>query len=683
MRVVTFILCTAILQGCWFAKKSKSNDDSATDGNPGLNPSPLGLTRSLQMVESCDAMTSWLREQKLAQLKKYYEQEIYWYFNKGRNDGIVVAGNANAPAATNAPTVDTMSGPGAGADKAASNSAENSSGTNGQAGGVEEADVFKNDSEHLYIARKKELRVIKSWPVESLAQVGKVALKEQPFEMLLRDKQIILFSHIAGEPIENTNNNGQAKPAIGAGDSASSPAYPGNRSYRYTHVTVVDVSNPAAPKITLEKEFKGYYQTSRRSGSAVRFVYHPGVKHPKDTVESLDLWNRTPKNEEAAQAILNEALTKSSDALTAKTAKDWFTTGEAMTVNNCKDVYIPSTGAELAAINLVTLNLDSLGVQEVSVLAQAHELYANQSSFYLASHYYWGGQGPFNYTFIHKFKAADESSLVYAASGGVEGHLINQFAMDEYKDILRIALTTQNDAKKNVNRVQTLQQDGAKLHVLGSTPDLAENERIYSARFMEDRGYIVTFRQIDPLFTLDLSDAANPLVRGELKIPGVSTYLHPVGEHQLVGVGNEAGRLKLSYFDASDIAAPREVNALLYPASSEAQYEHHAVVDASWLNRFAIPTSSYSSQNAALLLFKSSKENGVQEAGKLDVSDLVKGPGFGLSTEPMPGPTSSPMAYRVRGYFMDNVVFALTDVGVRAGKVEDAKVTELKTLKWD
>lgn len=671
MRAMTVILTFSVLQGCWLVNKGKSQGDAASEFPRSINPSPLGLTGQLHMVESCDALGDWLRERKLAELKHSFEEEVYWYFNHDQPN--VGRGSPLPEMTTSTSAPDNSAGSGTTAD--------NSSGTNGQVNGMEEADVFKNDAEHLYIVRNKELRVIKSWPVDSLGQVGKIALKEQPFEMMLRDKQIILFSHVVGETIESPIGRvGRAEPVVDIA-SSSMPTY---NNYRHTLVTVVDISVPSAPKVMLEKELKGYYQTSRRSGAALRLVYHPQIKLPKELPTHLNLWERKPTDESAAHALIDEAMAKSSEALASWKVNQWFTSGDALIANSCKDIYLPSTGAELAAVRLATFNLDSLAVHEISVLARAHELYANHESIYLSNHYYWGASGPFNYTFFHKFSALDDSSLSYAASGGVEGHLINQFAMDEHKNILRVAVTTTNANQKTVNRVQTLQQDGAELHVVGSTADLAENERIFSARFMGDRGYIVTFRQIDPLFTLDLADATNLIVRGELKIPGVSTYLHPVGDHQLVGIGNEAGRLKLSYFDLDDMAHPREVNALQYPSGSEAQYEHRAVVDAAWLGRFAIPTASYyPTKKAALLLFKTDKDNGIKEAGRLDVSDLV-GSGYTLNdSATSSAPTSSPMAYRVRGYFMNDVVFALTDKGVRAAKVDEASVAELKTLIWE
>ena len=114
-----------------------------------------------------------------------------------------------------------------------------------------------------------------------------------------------------------------------------------------------------------------------------------------------------------------------------------------------------------------------------------------------------------------------------------------------------------------------LRQDGSRLVQVGAVTGLGEEgERIYGVRFMGERGYIVTFRQTDPLYTLDLSNPTAPRVAGQLKIPGYSAYLHPVGENQLLGVGREGTAVKTSLFDVSNLAAPTEVTKLLIPSST-------------------------------------------------------------------------------------------------------------------
>src|SRR3989344_3727027 len=168
------------------------------------------------------------------------------------------------------------------------------------------------------------------------------------------------------------------------------------------------------------------------------------------------------------------------------------------------------------------------------------------------------------------------------ATGRVPGMPLNHFALDEYKGNLRIATTIsgqgtiwggwRNDS--SANDVYVMDND---LDVIGSITDLGLTERIYSARFVGERAFLVTFRQTDPFYVLDLSNPRSPKMAGELKIPGYSSYLHPLKENLIVGVGQENGRVKLSLFDVSDSSNPKEVDKYtLDEYYSEAQNNHHA-----------------------------------------------------------------------------------------------------------
>lgn len=175
--------------------------------------------------------------------------------------------------------------------------------------------------------------------------------------------------------------------------------------------------------------------------------------------------------------------------------------------------------------------------------------------------------------------------LNIAAAGSVPGRPLNQFSLDEYQNNLRVAVTIGDDfwglgviglggQRQSISDVYVLDKD---LKIAGSVQGLGEEERIYSVRFLADRGYVVTFRQIDPFYVLDLSSPTKPLLRGELKIPGFSSYLHPLPNHQVLGIGREDGAVKLSLFDVKDPAAPKEVAK--YKMSdywSEALDNHHA-----------------------------------------------------------------------------------------------------------
>lgn len=202
----------------------------------------------------------------------------------------------------------------------------------------------------------------------------------------------------------------------------------------------------------------------------------------------------------------------------------------------------------------------------------------------------------FDYTGIVKIGNDD---LKVMATGKIPGYTLNQFAYDEWKGDLRVATTIggrnpfymfgSNDLESQVSDVYVL---GGNLEVKGSAKDLGKTERIYSVRFMQDRGYIVTFRQTDPFYVLDLSNANAPIVKGELKIPGYSSYLHQLGEHLVLGIGRET-QVKLSLFDVSDPKSPKEISRydLAGEYWSEAMDNHHAFLQDPKYQIFFLPGS--------------------------------------------------------------------------------------------
>ncbi len=180
--------------------------------------------------------------------------------------------------------------------------------------------------------------------------------------------------------------------------------------------------------------------------------------------------------------------------------------------------------------------------------------------------------------------------------GTVPGKLLNQFSLDEYDENLRVAVTigSQNQLRwqygidiEEANDVYVLDKN---METIGSVTDLGLDEKIYSARFIGERGYLVTFKQIDPFFVLDLSDPTNPEVKGELKIPGFSSYLHPISENVILGIGREGSKVKMSLFDVSDPTNPIEASKyMLDEYWSEVQNTHHAFLQDSKHGVFFMP----------------------------------------------------------------------------------------------
>jgi uncharacterized secreted protein with C-terminal beta-propeller domain len=209
--------------------------------------------------------------------------------------------------------------------------------------------------------------------------------------------------------------------------------------------------------------------------------------------------------------------------------------------------------------------------------------------------------------------------------GAVPGHILNQFSIDEFNDNLRVAVTagqnmipmgTISSPAKSVNDVYVLDKD---MKIVGSVQGMGEGEQIYSARFVGNRGYVVTFRQTDPLYVIDLNDPKNPKMAGELKVPGYSSYIEPITENVILGVGKEDNQVKLSLYDVGDANSPKELSKyILDEYWSSALSDHHAFLKDEKNKVFFIPGSKggyvFSYENNDLQLKKAMSESGVERA---------------------------------------------------------------------
>lgn len=226
----------------------------------------------------------------------------------------------------------------------------------------------------------------------------------------------------------------------------------------------------------------------------------------------------------------------------------------------------PSGGDICIAADAATPYFTSVSVLDTSGRARctdiktflgfSSQLYMNAESLYLSGARYDGGAK----TQLVRFSRTGDG-LEFAAEGCVPGSLLNQFSMDEYDGVLRVAVTETDRNGESTNSLYTLRQEGGALVVAGALTGMGITERIYGVRFFGETGYIVTFRQTDPLYTLDLSDPERPRLCSELKITGYSAYLHVYGAGRLFGFGNEATQdgsvqsLKLTMFDTADPSA--------------------------------------------------------------------------------------------------------------------------------
>lgn len=305
-----------------------------------------------------------------------------------------------------------------------------------------------------------------------------------------------------------------------------------------------------------------------------------------------------------------------------------------------------------------------------------------------------------NKTHLFKFDlVADPSQPLYVAAGTVPGSLVNQFSLDEKNGALRLTTTEQRailnaDASysfqpqdSTVNDLFVLQQQGDELVTVGSVRDLAPGERAYSTRFVGDRGYLVTFRQVDPLFVFDLSNPQQPVLKASLKIPGFSEYMHPLDDTHLLTIGREAdagGRvqgLALQIFDVTDATAPRQAHKVVYGGPngagySEAQNNHKAFTYFAEKKLLAFPYVNYGSTDgkmqSTLEVFDVDVTAGLTKRGSIDHSTLFSAP-----AETACYGYFSPQVRR--GLFLENFVYSVSYGGVVVSDVA-AVGTPLKSL---
>ncbi len=325
-------------------------------------------------------------------------------------------------------------------------------------------------------------------------------------------------------------------------------------------LTEVNVSDPAAMKVARTLTVDGSYVSARLNGGTARVVLNTPPRLPE------------PSAPAALRSFVPETVIKSN--ISGRTFK--------RSLVPCRDVRRPIAFSGLSLLSLLTIDLDRglYSVDRDAVLAGAQVVYASTRSLYVASQRFvreldTPDDIPSRMTTeIHRFDISDPGRTTYASSGTVPGFVLNQYALSEERGVLRVASTEEPlwmggdvPARDSESTVSVLREQGARLVTVGSVGGLGKTERIYAVRFIGDAGYLVTFRQVDPLFTLDLADPEHPKVAGELTMAGYSAYLHPIGDGLLLGVGQdatEAGRRKgaqVSVFDVSDLAKPSRLYA--------------------------------------------------------------------------------------------------------------------------
>ena len=466
------------------------------------------------------------------------------------------------------------------------------SSTNVQVEGVDEADVVKTDGNYIYIGGNNVVRIIRA-DQGKLDDATSIKLSTDKYvsEIYVADGKLAILG-TRTEQRENKRKTAEPFSLQIAEDKAIGIMPPYYSVINFSFVDIYDISNPAKPIYLKGHEIEGSYQSSRKKGDIIYLVtnwYSRGdsvLPMTRDTIQPMTGGTIQTMAGDMTQPMSGDTIQPKTGNLIQPMATNKVN-GNDFVPMKLSDIMIiperPATGyLIISAINVSNQQKTELE----AVTAYGMTMYMNDTSMYLAA------DGAGDNTQIIKFKL-EGMKVGYAGSGEVKGHLINQFAMDEYEGNLRVATTSWG----NENALYVLD---SSLYELGAVTGLAKGETIYSVRFMGDKGYIVTFRTIDPLFVFDLSNPEKPVVTGELKIPGFSSYLHPVGENLLLGIGSETyeiyrkdergkdvvvgtrqGGIKYSLFDVSDMGKPKEISKFVIGDSgswSEALHNHKAIM---------------------------------------------------------------------------------------------------------
>jgi uncharacterized secreted protein with C-terminal beta-propeller domain len=484
---------------------------------------------------------------------------------------------------------------------------DDSSQTNVQEAGVDEPDTVKTDGETIFVLANGMLHAVAARsPAPELLDTLEL---EQGWDatMLLRRGRALL---LGGGP-------------LGA------------------RMTEVDVSDPRHMVVVRTEDVDGYVVDARLTGRSARVVvasYPEAAYGPPELRAMPSGWlpTATVENARTGRSFTSRAV-------------------------GCRSVRRPAvySGAGVLTVYTVDLAAGLPAVDADAIFTSADTVYAAPSSLYVATQRWDTGTLGAD-TSIHRFDISDPDRTAYRASGAVPGTLLNQFSMSEDKGVLRAA-TTVGFGPEAESKVTTLDQQGGHLLRRGQVGGLGMGERIYAVRFIGDVGYVVTFRQTDPLYTLDLSDPDSPRVVGELKIPGYSAYLHPVGEELLLGVGQEAtddGRvqgLQLSLFDVSDLAHPARLQRLRLGerwSHSAAEWDHHAFLWWPATKLAVLPIDSEGFRGAAG--YRVDRARGISELGRVSHPSAEAGWTPSISRAVVVGPR----------------LFTVSDYGVKASGLE-------------
>ena len=733
-RFLTIVPVAALaMLGC------TANDDPAAPGEV----LSLDWTRSaaLTAASDCEQAETWIEDSVIAQMTLGVEanrrcaltpDQCGWYRGVGGED---MANDGAAPPEAGGPAED---------DKTPDEYSE----TNTQVEGVDEADRVKTDGQFIYVLSDRDLVVVKSWPAAQTDEVGRVTLGTwASYFFLDGDKAIVignanLYEVVQDVPRRNPEDDGTPKPvpatdgeatdggaAADAEGVSEDEAMPG-WYYEYspvTTVTVISLADKANPRIIKEYFFDGYTADTRRIDAKVYLALNNDRSMYDLAYWPSDLnWygyygEEDGPTPEEINAAFDALIASNIEKIRARTLAEWLprywtagdgaqaTYDEGRMIGDCTEVHAPSVFSGQGLLSLVTLDVDDGDIAASTIQGSWGTVYASLDAIYVGSTnwgFYWWWRGdeepPAIQTHIHKFAFDPAGNARYRASGEVLGYAINQFAFDEYDGHLRVATTDGFgwwNNEETESRVTVLRETGDRLEQVGVVAGLGLGEQIHAVRFIGDQGYVVTFRQVDPLYVLDLKDPAAPKVAGELKIPGFSSYIHPLEDGYLLTAGRDGdeegnvGGIKIEIFDVTDPAAPKSVQSQVigdgWNTWSDVLWDHKAFSFFRARNLLAIPVGGWvETQNeggwwgeykSELALFRVTRD-------AIEVLPSISHMGFFDDfggNDHCRGYSGYWQAQIYRGLFVEDYVYSLSQLGMQVHDTRDltaGPVAELTLL---
>jgi len=547
--------------------------------------------------------------------------------------------------------------------------------TNIQVEGVDEADIIKTDGTYIYMVFDSGLIIARAYPPETAKVLSLVKFNGTVVSLFINGNKLVVFEQEYSPMIYRTE---EKVPIV-----AIYPIYRGIE----THVWIYDVENREKPNLIRQISVNGTYFTSRMIGNHVYLL----TSQPAYLIQGdvyLPMIKYETRSEEVNATIKYDSHTEKVDA--------------------SKVYYANVTDYSYGFTTVIAFDVTSLEAPryEVFLVGATSAVYVSPNNIYVAipkAPIFYEDSSVLERTEIHRVRI-EKGEIIYEASGVVPGRVLNQFSMDEYKGNFRIATTTSNlvwrsGEATSKNHVYVLNM---RLNITGKIENIAPGETIYSARFVGEKGYLVTFKKVDPFFVIDLKDPSSPKILGKLKISGYSDYLQPYDENHMIGIGKEAVEakegdfawyqgVKISLFDVSNVENPVETGKYEIGdrgTDSPVLRDHKALLFDKKRNLLAmpvlvaeidpkkypsgVPANAYGDYVWQGLYIFDVSENGLTLRGRIthiDDAEAYLKSGYYFSSEFMVK----------RSFYIENVLYTVSDRKIKMNSLTDLEeIGELK-----